>query len=349
MRHAKYGMGGSALGQAIGTMRAHALQSDDVFRVAVRGACLLTLGMHGLASAQEYPSKAIRVVVPYAPGGGSDIGARLLSSKLAEFFGQQVIVENRPGGGTNIGMDFVAKAAADGYTLLYGSPSLTVNPSLYKKLNFDPVKDFAPISVFTSAPNILVVNIAFPAKTLKEFVAIARARPGAIDYSTSGSGSSQHLAGELFKLRTGLNIVHVPFKGTAPAITSLVGGEVATSFSNVAAISGYVKAGRLRGLGSTGPKRSSQMPEVPTMKEQGVDMEVIVWWGLLAPVGTPAAIVGRLSDAIAKIAMHPDTAKRLRDLGNDPVGGTPEQFAAQIRDEIPVWAKVVKAAAMVAD
>lgn len=311
--------------------------------------CLIALVSPCLGSAQDYPNKLIRLVVPYAPGGGSDIGARLLGAKLAESLRQQVVIENRPGAGTNIGNEYVAKAAADGYTLLYASPSLTVNMSLYKKLNFDAIRDFAPISVFTGAPNILVVSSSFSGKSVKELIALARAQPGTMDYSSAGNGSSQHLAGELFKLNTGLNIAHIPFKGTAPSLTSLVGGEVAMSFANIAAITQFVKAGRLKGLATTGPKRAEQMPELPTLREAGVDMEVTVWYGVLAPAATPTEIINKLADAVSKIAHLAEMVQRLADLGAEPVGNTPEQFSKQLRDEVVLWAKVVKAAGMQAD
>jgi tripartite-type tricarboxylate transporter receptor subunit TctC len=311
--------------------------------------CFIGCLSPALATAQDYPSKPIRLVVPYAPGGGSDIGARLLGAKLAETLRQQVVVENKAGAGTNIGSEYVAKSPADGYTLLYASPSLTVNMSLYKKLNFDTVRDFAAVSVFTDSPNILVVIPSFPAKSVKDLVALGRAKPGMLSYSSAGNGSSQHLAGELFKLNTGLDIVHIPFKGTSPSLTSLVGGEVALSFANPAAISQYIKSGRLKGLASTGPKRSDQLPDVPTLRESGVNMDVTVWYGVLAPANTPAPIVQKLADSINKIAHQQDMVQRLRDLGAEPVGNTPEQFSKQLRDEVAMWAKVVKAAGMRAD
>lgn len=311
--------------------------------------CSVALVSPCLGSAQDYPSKPIRLVVPYAAGGGSDIGARLLGAKLAESLRQQVVVENRAGAGTNIGSEYVAKSPADGYTLLYASPSLTVNMSLYKKLNFDTVRDFSAVSVFTDAPNILVVIPSFPAKSVKELIALGRAKPGLLSYSSAGNGSSQHLAGELFKLNTGLDIMHVPFKGTSPSLTSLVGGEVAMSFANIAAISQYIKAGRLKGLATTGARRSDQMPDVPTLRESGVNMDVTVWYGVLAPANTPLQIVHKLADSINKIAHQPDMVQRLRDLGAEPVGNTPEQFSKQLRDEVAMWAKVVKAAGMRAD
>jgi tripartite-type tricarboxylate transporter receptor subunit TctC len=295
------------------------------------------------AFAQAYPSKPIRMVVGFPPGGGVDINARLLGPKLTEYLGQQIIVENRPGAGTNIANELVARAAPDGYTLLINTAALVINMSLYQKVAYDAVRDFAPLSLFSMAPNILVVHASVPVKSAKEFIALAKSRPGKLNYSSAGAGTTQHLAGELFNLRAGTKIVHVPYKGSAPSITALISGEVDLTFANIPAISAHVKTGRLRPLANLGPKRSDQLPQVPTMKEAGVNgVEVVVWYGVLAPAATPRDIVVKLADAISRAARTPDMQQRLRDLGAEPVGNTPEEFGKLLREELVRWAEVVK-------
>ncbi|MGZ5228066.1 MAG: Bug family tripartite tricarboxylate transporter substrate binding protein, partial [Burkholderiales bacterium] len=265
------------------------------------------------AHAQSYPTKPIRLVVPFTPGGGVDINARLVAQKLTEYLGQQVIVESRPGAGTNIGNEFVAKSAPDGYTLLINGGSVAINMSLYKNLSYDSLRDFVAISIFSESPNVLVVHPSLPVKTAKDLVALAKAKPGTMNFSSSGSGTTQHLSGELFNLRTGVKIVHVPFRGTAPSLTAVVGGEVEMTFANIPAISSFVKAGRLRPLATTGLKRAAQMPDVPTLKEVGIDVEVTVRYGIFAPAATPRDVVNTLATAIAKAARSPDMRQRLLD------------------------------------
>jgi tripartite-type tricarboxylate transporter receptor subunit TctC len=302
------------------------------------------------ASAQAYPSKPIRIVVGFTPGGGVDINARLLAPKLTEDFGQQVIVENRPGAGTNIANEFVARAAPDGYTVLINTAAVAINMSLYKKVGYDALRDFAPLSLFSMSPNILVVHASVPVKNLKEFIALAKARPGQLNFSSAGAGTTQHLAGELFNLRTGTKMVHVPYRGSAPSLTALISGEVDLTYANIPAISAHVKAGRLRPLANLGPKRSDQLPEVPTMREAGIKgVEVVVWYGLLAPAATPRDIVAKLAEAIARAARAPDTRQRLLDLGAEPVGNTPEEFGKLLREEVARWAEVVKVSGARAD
>jgi len=316
-------------------------------KAAVQTFCIALCGWSSLTAAQAYPNKPVRIVVPFAPGGGADIAARLLGPRLSESLNQQVIVDNRPGAGTNIGNEHVARAPADGYTLLVTSPNLVVNMSLYKKVNYDAVRDFAPISIFYVSPNILVVNPVLPVSSVKELIAYARAKP--INYSSAGNGTAQHLSGELFKLKTGTNVTHVPFKGTSPSITSLISDEVQMSFASVPAIIQHVKVGRLRTLATTGPKRAELMPELPTMKEAGVDMDVVIWYGVLAPAGTPNEVVDRLGDLVAQIARQRDMSQRLRELGAEAVGNTPEQFSQQVRSEVAMWAQVVKASGATVD
>jgi len=302
------------------------------------------------ASAQAYPSKPIRIVVGFTPGGGVDINARLLAPKLTEDFGQQVIVENRPGAGTNIANEFVARAAPDGYTVLINTAAVAINMSLYKKVGYDALRDFAPLSLFSMSPNILVVHASVPVKNLKEFIALAKARPGQLNFSSAGAGTTQHLAGELFNLRTGTKMVHVPYRGSAPSLTALISGEVDLTYANIPAISAHVKAGRLRPLANLGPKRSDQLPEVPTMRGAGIKgVEVVVWYGLLAPAATPRDIVAKLAEAIARAARAPDTRQRLLDLGAEPVGNTPEEFGKLLREEVARWAEVVKVSGARAD
>jgi tripartite-type tricarboxylate transporter receptor subunit TctC len=301
------------------------------------------------AHAQTYPARSIRLVVPFTPGGGVDINARLVAQKLTEYLGQQVIVESRPGAGTNIGNEFVAKSAPDGYTLLINSGATAINMALYRKLNYDTLRDFAMVSLFSESPNVLVVHPSLPVKRAKDLVALAKARPGTMNFSSSGSGTTQHLSGELFNLRTGVKLVHVPFRGTAPSLTAVVGGEVELTFANIPAISSFVKAGRLRPIATTGLKRAAQMPEVPTLKEERIDVEVIVRYGIFAPIATPKDIVNTLSNAIAKAARAPDTRQRLLDQGAEPVGSTPEEFTKIMQEEIVRWAEVVKVSGAKAD
>jgi tripartite-type tricarboxylate transporter receptor subunit TctC len=312
-------------------------------KTIVRALLVIAFALPGVALAQGYPAKPVKLVVGFTPGGGVDINARLLASKLSELLGQQVIVENKPGAGTNIANEFVARSAPDGYTLLMNTAAVAINMSLYRRPGYDAVKDFAAVSVFSSSPNILVVNSSTPVKSVAELIAHARAEPGKLNYSSAGSGTTQHLSGELFKTLTRTDIVHIPYKGTAPALAALIGGEVQLSYANIPAIQAHVKSGRLRPLASTGPKRAELMPDVPTMKEAGVDMDVVVWYGVLAPAATPRDIVGRLADAVAKAAHSPDLRQRLLEQGAEPLGSTPEDFAQQLRKEVATWAAVVKA------
>lgn len=294
------------------------------------------------AHAQGYPAKPIRLIVGFTPGGGVDINARLLAPKLTEYLGQNVIVENRPGAGTNIANEHVARSAPDGYTLLVNTAAVVINLSLYKKVPYE-AKDFTPVSLFSQSPNILTVHPSLPVKNVKELIALAKSKPGAMNFSSAGSGTTQHLTGELFKLRTGTNIVHVPYKGSAPSLTGLLGGEVEMTFANIPAISSHVNSKRLRALANAGQKRSPQMPEVPTLKESGVNgVEVVVWYGLLAPSATPREIVATLAGAVAKAARSPDIRQRLIDQGAEPVGNSPEEFAKIYREELTRWAEVVK-------
>jgi tripartite-type tricarboxylate transporter receptor subunit TctC len=302
---------------------------------------LLALAATGVL-AQSYPTRPVRVLVGFPPGGGTDIMARLLAPKLSETLGQQYVVENRPGATTNIASAMVATSAPDGYTLLFTTSALAINMSLYKNLTFDAVRDFAPVSVFAESPNLLVAHASAGA-SVKELLAQARAKPGAMNYSSAGAGTSQHLAGELFKARTGAQIVHIPYKGTAASLTAVIAGEVQFSFANVPAILGHVKSGRIRALAVLAPKRSDLMPDVPTMKEAGVqDVEVPVWYALLAPAATPREIVRTLADATMRAARSPELKQKLIEQGTEPVGNTPEEFARLLKEEVVRWADIVR-------
>jgi tripartite-type tricarboxylate transporter receptor subunit TctC len=307
-------------------------------------ALLLLLAGATSAPAQTYPARPVRLVVGFTPGGGVDINARLLAPKLGEYLGQQVIVENKPGAGTNIANEFVARSAPDGYTLLINTAALAINMSLYRDLPFDALRDFAPVSVFSESPNVLVVNAKLPAQNLKELLAMARSAPGKLNYSSAGVGTTQHLAAELLKLRTGTAITHIPYKGTAPSLTGLIAGEVDLSFANIPAIQAHLKTGRLRALATTARQRDPQLPEVPTMSEAGVEgVDVVVWYGVLAPAGTQSEIVGTLARAIARAARDSEVRRRMLEQGAAPVGNTPEEFAKLLRAEVARWAEVVKA------
>jgi tripartite-type tricarboxylate transporter receptor subunit TctC len=301
------------------------------------------------APAQAYPAKPIRLIVGFTPGGGVDINARLLGPKITEYLGQQVIIENRPGAGTNIANEYVAKSPPDGYTLLINTAALAINLSLYRKVAYE-ARDFAPVSVLSMSPNILVVHASVPVKTVKEFVALARSRPGQINFSSAGAGTTQHLSGELFNLRAGIKTVHVPYKGSAPSLTAVISGEVELTYANIPAISAHVKSGRLRPIANLGPKRSDQLPQVPTMKEAGVTgVEVTVWYGIFAPAATPRDVTAKLADTIARTARAPDIRQKLLDLGAEPVGNTPEEFGKLFREEVTRWAEVVRVSGAKAD
>jgi len=295
------------------------------------------------ARAQAYPTKPIRIVVPFPPGGTSDILARAIGQKLAEEWRQQVIVDNRPGAGANIGAEVVAKASADGYTLFLASTIHTINPSLYKKLNYDPVKDFTPVMLVVATSQVLCVHPSLPVKSVKEFIAYSRKRPGELNYSSAGNGSQPHLTAELFKARTGINIVHIPYKGAPPAMTDLLAGQVALTFATAPSAVPHVKAGKLRALGVSTAKRISALPDVPTIAEAGVTgFEAVGWNGLVGPAGMPAAIVDKLNATVTRIVHEPAMSKYLSSQGADPETGTPAEFAAYIKSEIAKWAQVVK-------
>jgi tripartite-type tricarboxylate transporter receptor subunit TctC len=314
--------------------------------------CAAIVGMVAIEAGigQEYPSKPIRVVVPFPPGGGTDIVARMLTQKMAETLGASFVIDNRSGAGGTIGTEIVARSAPDGYTLAMVSGSHSINPSLYKKLPYDAVKDFSPISLVVSGPGILVVHPSLPTRNVKELIALAKSKPGQLNYASAGNGTPPHLAAELFKLMAGLDIIHVPYKGNTQAFPDLISGQVLMSFPTIPSAIPHVRAGRLRALAVTSRLRSHTVPDIPTIAESGLSgYEASSWYGLLAPAGTPAAIVARLRQEVAKTLQLTDIREKVSSQGLDPVGDTPEEFTAVIQAEIPKWAKVVRASGARAD
>ncbi len=307
---------------------------------------VLCVGFCASALAQDYPSKPLRFIAPNLPGGPTDILARLIAQKLAESLGQPVVVENRAGAAGNIGTEVAAKSPPDGYTLLSGNvATFGANVSLYKRLGFDPIKDFAPVVLVATQPNILVVHPSLPVNSVKELIALAKARPGQLNYAGSGMGAVAHLAAELFKTMTGTYIVHISYKSAGPALIDLISGQNQLMFATSLSVMPHIKSNRVRALAVTTPKRSRFMPELPTIAEGGVPgFEATTWHGVLVPAGTPAPIVDRLNTEINRMLQLPDVRERLAALGGEIVGGTPREFADHIQREIPRWAKVIKAA-----
>jgi tripartite-type tricarboxylate transporter receptor subunit TctC len=307
-------------------------------------AAFLTLGAAG-ALAQTYPAKPIRLVVPFPPGGTTDILAREAGARLATTLGQPVVIDNRPGAGGNIGSDLVAKAAPDGYTLLMGTVGThAINPSLYSKMPYDHVKDFAPVILVAGVPNVLEVTPSLPVNSVADLIKLAKEKPGQINFASSGSGTSIHLSGELFKAMAGVDMTHVPYKGSAPALTDLMGGQVQVMFDNLPSSLPFIKAGKLRAIAVTSLKRAPALPDVPTISESGLPgFEASSWFGVLAPAGTPPGVVARINAEINKWLQSPEGKDQLLAQGAQAAGGTPEQFAAHIRAETEKWAKVVKA------
>lgn len=310
------------------------------------GICSISLFGAGYVTAQTYPSKPIRIVVTFPAGGTVDLIGRVIGAELQASLGQPVIIDNRPGAGGNIGADNIAKSPPDGYSLLIGSNGThAINPALYTKMPYDAIKDFSPVTLVASAPNIFTTHPSLPAKDVKEFVALAKARPGEIVYGSGGVGTSQHLSVELFKTLAKIDVLHVPYKGAPPLLTALLSGEVALSCQSISAAGtpGHVNAGRLRGLAVTTAKRSPTLPQVPTLMESGFPtFDVSAWWGILAPAGTPADIVNRLNKEIIRVLGLPEVRERLMGQGLNIVTNTPAEFQAYIRSELKQWAPVVK-------
>jgi tripartite-type tricarboxylate transporter receptor subunit TctC len=297
------------------------------------------------AAAQEYPVKPIRLVVPFAPGGGTDISGRILAEGLTQSYGQSVVVDNRPGAGSVLGCEIVARAHPDGYTLLLGNISMAFNAALYRKLPYDTLRDFVPISLVTDQPNILVAHPSLPAKSFKDFLALARSQPGKLTYGSAGVGAGTHLAMEMLMMSQKLDLVHVPYKGTGPALTALLGNQISVFFSTFASALPHVKAERLRAFAVTSLKRAPTLPDVPTVAENGVPgYEYSTWYGLLAPARTPRAIVDKLNRTTVSVLNAPEYRQRLVSQGMDPIPSTPAHYAAYLRSETEKWTRVVRAA-----
>ena len=304
---------------------------------------VLLLSALSTAHAQQYPAKPVRFIVGFAPGGGVDISGRILAQKLSELWGQTMVVDNRAGAGGTIGSDIASKAPADGYTLLFcGIWSHGIAPSLYKKLPYEHYKDFAPVSMIGTTPNVLVVNPAVPVKSVSEFIAYTKAQNGKVVIASPGTGSSPNMTMELFRLTTGINFVHVPYKGGAPALVDLLGGHIQSMFDNMSSQLAVLKSGRTRALAVTSAKRSMHLPDVPTMIESGVKLDVTVWYGMCAPAATPKPILAKLNADLTKVLNMPDTQRRFAEHGVDAGPSTPEQFAAHIKTETETWARVVR-------
>ena len=312
----------------------------------VRFAFLLLATFPGVVQGQaEYPARPVRIVVPSPPGGGTDIVARVLAQHFSKGLGQPFFVENKPGAGNMIGIEFVARAPADGYTVLFVASTLALNSVLYKKVPYDPVRDFTPITLAATAPNVLIVNTALPVQSLAELIALAKKKPGALSYGTPGIGTSPHLSMELLKSMAGIDIQHVPYRGTAAAVTDVIGGQIAATFANALTAKPQVDSGRVRALAVSGPKRIEALPAVPPVAEAGVPgYEAMQWYGMVAPAGTPAPVVARLNAEAVRALQSDEMKEKLALDGAQPVGSSPAEFAALIRSELDKWTRVARAA-----
>ena len=306
-------------------------------------AVLLAMLFSQLAVAQNYPSRPIRFIVPFAAGGGTDLVARTLAHKLTQALGQPVVVDNRTGASGVIGTELASKSAPDGYTIMIATPTLAVNPSLIPNLSYDPVKDFAPVSLIATSPHLLAISPSLPAKSVGELVALAKSRAEPLTFSSGSTGGSSHLAGELFNTMAGIHMVHIPYRGTGEAVTAVLGGVVSMAFLDVPTMLPHIKSGRLRGIAVTSTKRSSVAPELPTIAESGFPgFESGLWYGVVAPARTPPEIIARLNAELVKITQSPEMRETLRAEGAESVGSTPEAFSELIRREIVRWAKVIR-------
>ena len=322
----------------------HAERFPFTRRTALQLAALALASVAGAAHAQAWPSKPVSLVVPFPAGGTTDVLARALAERLSPAIGQPVIVENKPGAGATIGADYVAKAKADGHTLLIGAVHHTIASSVYKKLPYDFQKGFEPVTVIAMVPNVLVVNARTPAKNVNELVALIKAKPAEASYGSNGNGTAQHLIGTQFQQQTGTRLQHIPYKGSGPLATDLLGGQILMSFDTITPVLPHIKAGKLRPLAVTTAKRSPALPDVRTLQEAGLkDFDIGTWFGVLAPVGTPKPVLDRLSAEATKIIQSPDFRKRMDDIGAQPVGNTPAEMAAQIRSETDKFSVLVKA------
>ena len=297
----------------------------------------------GAACAQAYPVKPIRIIVPYAPGGSTDVLFRIFAPKLSEVLGQTAVIDNRPGAASTIGLDMVAKSPPDGYTIGVANIAYGANPSIYKKMPFDAEKDLAPVGLVSIVTMVLSVHPSIPVRSVKEYIALARSRPGTLAYASAGNGSANHLATARFAHMANINVQHVPYKGGGPAVIAIVGGEVSTLFATIPSAIGHFKSGKLRPLGVSSAKRNSALPDLPTVAEAGVPgYEAIEWQGIMVPAGTPRDVITRLNQAFVKVTSMPDVKERVTALGSDLVAGTPEEFDQFVKRELAVWSKVVK-------
>jgi tripartite-type tricarboxylate transporter receptor subunit TctC len=307
------------------------------------GLCALGLALCNLAWAQVYPTKTVRIVVPFPPGGGTDVIARVLAQKLTESWGQQVIVENKAGASGTIGSDLVAKSAADGYTLLLTATHHAINLSMYKQLPYDTLRDFVPVAYIAASPNLLLLHPSVPANNVQELIAYVKSKPGGLNYASSSVGGATHLTGELFKTAAGIELQHIPYKGAAPAMTDLLGGQVPMMFDVISTALAHVRSGRLKAIAVTSAKRTTVMPEVPTVAESGIPgFEAISWFGLYAPAATPKDTVNRLNADFNRVLQLPEVKEKLAAQGAEPIAMTPEQFAVYLRAEIVKWAKAIR-------
>ncbi len=313
--------------------------------LATAALCMLSV----LAHAQNYPAKSVRIIVPFAPGGGSDFIARAISPPLNKSTGQQFIVDNRPGAGSTLGSEIALKSPPDGYTLLLISGSYTTSPSLYKNLKYDPLNDMTPVVQTENGPYVITVHPSLPAKDVKQLVAIAKSKPGQLNYASTGNGGITHLSSELFAMRTGIKITHIPYKGTGPGVIDTIAGNTQMMVAAVSAVIGHMQNGRLRGLAVSSPKRLPALPELPTVMESGYKYQVNNWHGVIAPKGTPKAIIDKLNSEINKAVKDPEFAKRIAQDGLEPAGGSPEAFGELLKREVVEWGEVVKAAKVTAD
>ncbi len=317
---------------------------------AVATAVLVLVSGSSFAQTSTYPDKPIRFVVPYPPGGGTDVIARIVQDRLRAALGQQIVIDNRGGAGGSIGTEVAARSAPDGYTVLFTLSSHTINPAIYSKLSFDTARDFEPIGIVCSLPQILVANPQFPANTVQQLIAMAKDKPGSLAFASVGNGSPGHLAGEMMKIRTGTQLTHIPYRGGGPAVTDVVSGQVPLLWVSIPAAAQFVKQKQLKALAVSTIKRSAAFPDVPTMQESGIaDFEVDSWYAMFVPAKTPRAIVERLNAALNTVLKEPEIREKLLAQGSEAVGGTPEQLGAVVNAELPKWAKLVKDAGIKAD
>jgi tripartite-type tricarboxylate transporter receptor subunit TctC len=317
---------------------------------AITTAILVLVTGSAFAQASAYPDKPIRFVVPYPPGGGTDVIARIVQDRLRAALGQSIVIDNRGGAGGSIGTEVVARSAPDGYTVLFTLSSHTINPAIFSKLSFDTARDFEPVGIVCSLPQILVANPQFPANTVQQLIAMAKEKPGSLSFASVGNGSPGHLAGEMMKIRTGTQLTHIPYRGGGPAVTDVVSGQVPLLWVSIPAAAQFVKQKQLKALAVSTVKRSAAFPDVPTMQEVGIaDFEVDSWYAMFVPAKTPRAIVDRLNAALNTVLKEPEIREKLLAQGSEAVGGTPEQLGAVVNAELPKWAKLVKDAGIKAD